>query len=453
MNITAQQKVSEELAPGEKLLWCGQPRGGLRWYVSDVTEIPFSIIWLCGVSFIAYQFFTAPMPFIIAIFFRIFAAIFICIGITFVMRKWIDMWNRERIYYGLTDRDIIIVSTFVGKRVNRFPLHELGEVKLLPSDEVCGTIDFGLERYKHLRFNTPSMNFRVPVKLPFLPGEGGAFYRFELIENAPSVYRLIEDATGKVDAIGSIPSFPDSVPGRPKQRRFAWLGLVLPLIGIVFGGPHLVKFSREWFQVMSRHETRAREAKKQDDGCANWLAGQKAGDLVAAARSRHPEYANLSPEQAHAKGLEHDRRREYADAIHAWECEVARKPASLDGWNDIGYAYQNLDNPERALEYARRSTEIDSGFGHGHYTAGRALLIMGRFAEARDELEKAIRNGWQQGGDSEMLLGLALRGTNDESGAMAAFQRALRIRPGHRQTEQYLAGERFSPTWPKCCGQ
>lgn len=132
---------------------------------------------------------------------------------------------------------------------------------------------------------------------------------------------------------------------------------------------------------------------------------------------------------------------------------MAKNPTRVDGWNDIGYAYQRLNNPELALKYASKATGINPDFGHGHYTAGRALLIMGRYSEARDEFEKAIRNGWQQNGDSQMLLGLALRNLGEEENAVKAFKRSLEIRANNPETLRYLSGEHFEASWPACISQ
>jgi hypothetical protein len=37
--------IARELRRGEKLLWAGQPRGGIRLRGTDAFVIPFSILW------------------------------------------------------------------------------------------------------------------------------------------------------------------------------------------------------------------------------------------------------------------------------------------------------------------------------------------------------------------------------------------------------------------------
>jgi hypothetical protein len=40
-------EIQPELSPGERLLWSGQPRGGIHLRAADAYVIPFSILW-CG---------------------------------------------------------------------------------------------------------------------------------------------------------------------------------------------------------------------------------------------------------------------------------------------------------------------------------------------------------------------------------------------------------------------
>jgi hypothetical protein len=45
MRSGIERELRSELGAGEKLLWSGQPRGGLRLQPADALLIPFSLMW------------------------------------------------------------------------------------------------------------------------------------------------------------------------------------------------------------------------------------------------------------------------------------------------------------------------------------------------------------------------------------------------------------------------
>lgn len=436
-----QKKVADELPPGETLLWCGKPRGGIRWYLSDITEIPFSIIWLVAVIYINYELFAWELPFIVAIIFRTFALFFIGFGILFAMRKWIDKWNRERTYYGLTDRNIIIVCDFVRKRANKFPLHELGAVTLIPEDEVCGTIDFGLERYKHLRFRSPGMNFRLPVKLPFLPGESAACYRFELIENAANVYRQVEDAATRQRREGSSVSFPDSPVSSPRQQKFAWLRVVLPLVGIAIAGPHLIDFSKKMLADFSRRNderthkptVKHRKHTPSTHSPTEWIERTYA--------EKKAEYTNRSAADLHAEGLRFFNENKYFEAIIPWLYE-SEKVQNANTLNNLSIVYTKVNLCNKAAECSRQALALDAGFVKGYKSLGAALLCAGDNSGARDSYLEALKRG---ANDDFVYanLGLAERNLTNEEKAMEYLRKAKGISPAYPEIDAYINGRKF----------
>ena len=45
MDFESQQELQRELGTGERLLWTGRPRQGLRLRAADAMMIPFSLMW------------------------------------------------------------------------------------------------------------------------------------------------------------------------------------------------------------------------------------------------------------------------------------------------------------------------------------------------------------------------------------------------------------------------
>src|SRR5262245_54003398 len=91
--------VQAELAPGEHLLWSGQPRQGLVLHVSDAFFIPFGLFWVAMFGGLFIETLTEPNIGFMALFFVPFflGGLFFAFG-----RFALDAWQRRRTYYGVT---------------------------------------------------------------------------------------------------------------------------------------------------------------------------------------------------------------------------------------------------------------------------------------------------------------------------------------------------------------
>lgn len=170
-------EIQRELSQGERLLWSGQPRQGVRLRLSDLFMIPFSLVW-CSIAF----FWEATAikngaPF----FFRLWGIPFIVAGLYFVLGRFIaDARARARTFYGVTTERIIIVSGHFSRQSKSLSLRTLGEISLTERSDRSGTITFGPQ-------HPAARNF--PAGWP-----GAAQYAapaFEMIENAKETYELI----------------------------------------------------------------------------------------------------------------------------------------------------------------------------------------------------------------------------------------------------------------------
>ncbi len=97
-------KAAENQECRSRYEWSGWPKQGILFDKSDVYRIPFSIVFLSGVSYVAYQFFSASTVLgIVGIPFILFG-LFIAIG-----RFIVDANNRNNLEYFIDESGIHII--------------------------------------------------------------------------------------------------------------------------------------------------------------------------------------------------------------------------------------------------------------------------------------------------------------------------------------------------------
>ncbi len=169
--------IEQELSQGERLLWSGQPRRGIRLRPADAFVIPFSILW-CGFAvFWEASVITKGAPF----FFMLWGIPFVLAGLYFVFgRFFVDARTRECTSYGVTSERIIIVSGLFSRRTKSLALRTLSDISITERSDGSGTITFG---------PTLPVGRWVPAGWP-----GAGQYTppaFDMIERAKEVYDLI----------------------------------------------------------------------------------------------------------------------------------------------------------------------------------------------------------------------------------------------------------------------
>jgi hypothetical protein len=140
------RQLESALESSEHLLWSGAPVTGIRFTIFDWFMIPFSLVW--GGFAIVWEF-LAITAFIdsleesldlFVLIFPLFGIPFVIIGAYMMVGRFIaDARQRERTYYGITDRNVIIIT---GKEQNIrvLPLASLQEVMMKERRDGSGTI-------------------------------------------------------------------------------------------------------------------------------------------------------------------------------------------------------------------------------------------------------------------------------------------------------------------------
>jgi len=136
------QFLRNELAPGERLLWSGQPRQGLVLHIADAFIIPFSLFWFGGVSVAALAAVSGGE----SVFALLFFVPFLLIGGFFAFGRFaVDIWQRRRTYYAVTDRRILILSGMWNRSVRALNLRTLTDISLTLHRSGRGSLTFGPE--------------------------------------------------------------------------------------------------------------------------------------------------------------------------------------------------------------------------------------------------------------------------------------------------------------------
>jgi hypothetical protein len=173
--------ISQELGGSERLLWAGRPCPGIKFQGADVFLAPITLLW-CGFAiFWEASAITKNAPF----FFKLWGIPFVLAGMYFVFGRFVvDAKRRERVFYGVTNERIIIISTLFRRNIKTMSLRTLTDVSMTEGNGKTGTITFGAAPAFYSMFGNSSWLGMGQNTIP----------AFQMIENTRTVYGLISDA-------------------------------------------------------------------------------------------------------------------------------------------------------------------------------------------------------------------------------------------------------------------
>lgn len=131
--------MTSHLAPGERLLWAGQPKQGFALRGWDILHWPLSILMAVVGTFVTVIELREPSEpgAIVAALIMAFAGYYAA-----VVRFFVDRWQRSTIYYAVTDSRAIILTGESADDIQSVYLSTLKEVTYTHRGDDTGTLEF-----------------------------------------------------------------------------------------------------------------------------------------------------------------------------------------------------------------------------------------------------------------------------------------------------------------------
>lgn len=181
-DLSLENELSPLLLPGEKLLWAGKPKTGLRLQAGDIFMIPFSLLWGGFALFWESSVILKDAPLL----FKIWGIPFVVIGLHMIFGRFlVDSKKRSNTFYGITNDRILIWSGIFRKDLKSVSVKNLPQITLTRVKNGYGTIVLGHNDFRN-----------VMTSVNIFPS-GQAVPSLELIPDVNEVYKLLMDLQRK----------------------------------------------------------------------------------------------------------------------------------------------------------------------------------------------------------------------------------------------------------------
>jgi len=139
---------------GERLLWSGQPKQGVRLQASDVFMIPFSLMWggfaifweasVLGLTGLSHQAAHPGRSGGAPLFMALWGIPFVLVGLYIIFgRFFYDAASRSKTWYGVTDRRLVILKSLFTNKLSSFDYATLTNLNLVERGDRSGDVVFG----------------------------------------------------------------------------------------------------------------------------------------------------------------------------------------------------------------------------------------------------------------------------------------------------------------------
>lgn len=167
-----------DLAPGEQIVWQGQPTQGFRLAPQDAFAVPFAAFWLFMVTMMFVLAFTGEMKEVDPLTYVIMP-VFLVVGLYLLFGRFlVDRATRRRVRYYLTTQRAVIEGGLLRTTRRSVNLAAVSEIRFRGRRSGRGTVQFG----------PMGMFAMMPPSWPgasqFLPAA------FDDIEDAERIYNL-----------------------------------------------------------------------------------------------------------------------------------------------------------------------------------------------------------------------------------------------------------------------
>lgn len=191
---TIQELLGDDLSPGERVLWHGQPDPSVLFAKADRFFVPFSLLW--G----GFAFFWEGS--VIASLLRgedrsgnggslwlfvLFGAAFVVMGLYIVAGRFIyKRVKKKRTFYVVTDRRVLTLTTLWGRHLSAAFIDRLPSLQKSTDSGGVGTVHFGEARGWETYYENTGMDFMSG-------GREGPVIAFYDIHDPDTVYRLVNE--------------------------------------------------------------------------------------------------------------------------------------------------------------------------------------------------------------------------------------------------------------------